>query len=262
MQKTSRQAWTVVALLWVVALLNYVDRQVVFSLFPPLKADLNLSDVQLGLISTVFLWVYGLISPLAGFLSDRYSRRRIVIISLLIWSAVTWLTSRATSFGTLIFARGLMGISEACYLPAGLAMITDYHGAATRSRAVGLHQSGWYLGIAFGGVFGGWMGEHYGWRAAFSFLGVAGVFYSAFLYYTLPRSGEAREPAARPQLGNSLRELTSTRPFVILCMLNAVQSVGWWVVYTWLPLYLYEQFRMSLTEAGWSATFYLQSAGS
>jgi predicted MFS family arabinose efflux permease len=260
MEKNLRRAWTVVALLWVVALLNYVDRQVIFSLFPPLKTELHLSDVELGLISTVFLWVYGLVSPFAGYLSDRYSRQRIVIVSLLIWSAVTWLTSRATDFSTLITARGLMGISEACYLPAGLALITDYHGAATRSRAVGLHQTGWYVGIAFGGLFGGWIGEHYGWRFAFILLGVAGIAYSLFLYFTLARGAEARPAESRPQFLSSLRELVTTKYFVIMCMLNAVQSIGWWVVYTWLPLFLYEQFHMSLTEAGGTATFYLQSA--
>src|SRR5437016_9237938 len=163
-------AWLVVGLLWVVALLNYLDRQVIFSVFPLLQsdADLKLSNLQLGLLSTVFLWVYGLLSPLSGFMGDRFGRRRVVILSLLVWSLVTGATGYAPNFAYLLWARALMGISEACYIPAGLALIADYHGPGSRSLATGLHQSGIYLGIVLGGAGGGWLGEHFGWRFAFA----------------------------------------------------------------------------------------------
>jgi len=140
--KKTHYAWALVALLWVVAMLNYLDRQVIFSLFPPLQKEFNVTAAQLGLLSTFFLWVYGIVSPLGGFLADRYSRKKIIILSLAVWSAVTWLTGHVTSFNQLLGARALMGVSEACYIPAALALIADHHGERTRSLATGLHQSG------------------------------------------------------------------------------------------------------------------------
>src|SRR5689334_20867194 len=135
-----RYEWALVALLWVVALLNYLDRQIIFAVFPLLQADLHVSSVQLGFLGTSFLWVYGLLSPLGGYVADRFGKRSVILGSLVVWSAVTWLTGHARNYGELLIARGLMGISEACYLPAALALIADFHGSATRSRATGLHQ--------------------------------------------------------------------------------------------------------------------------
>src|SRR5260370_32844572 len=144
---TKHYAWTLVAVLWVVALLNYVDRQVIFSLFPLLARDLSLSPVQLGLLSSVFLWVYGLLSPFAGFAADRFGRGRLITVSLLVWSAVTLATGVSRSYGQLVAARAVMGLSEACYLPAALARIAQHHGPRTRSLAVGIHQSGFRVGL-------------------------------------------------------------------------------------------------------------------
>ncbi|MGH9752293.1 MAG: MFS transporter [Blastocatellia bacterium] len=270
--KTSRYAttyaWMIVALLWVVGMLNYLDRQVIFSLFPPLKAEFQVSDTQLGLLSTAFLWVYGLFSLPGGYLADRFSRRVVIIFSLAVWSLVTWATAHVDSFSQLLGARALMGISEACYLPAALAMIADHHGERTRSLATGLHQSGLYTGVILGGVLGGWMGEHYGWRSAFTLLGVAGLVYAIIAFFGL--KGKAGAPATLPieaESGRnklnflaSVKELFSLRGFLILGAANSMAAIAFWIVYTWLPTYLYERFQMSLTGAGFSATFYIQAA--
>lgn len=156
--------WLLVALLWMVALLNYLDRQVIFSLFPLLQNDLRLSSVELGLLSTVFLAVYGALTPFVGYLADRFGRGRLILISLVVWSAVTWAAGHARNINELLAARALMGISEACYLPAALALIVERQSERYRSLATGLHQSGLYTGMILGGAWGGWMGEHYGWR--------------------------------------------------------------------------------------------------
>jgi MFS family permease len=162
--------WLLVALLWVVAVLNYVDRQAIFSVFPLLEAELKVPAVQLGLLTTVFAWVYGLVSPFAGYVADRFGRVRMILLSLLVWSVVTWLTGHAGNIGQLLRSRSLMGISEACYIPATLGLIADYHGARTRSLATGLHQSGSYIGVIIGGAGGGWLGQDFGWHPAFTLM--------------------------------------------------------------------------------------------
>ena len=259
--KPTRAAWLAVGLLWVVAMLNYLDRQVIFSLFPPIRSEFGASDLQLGLLGAAFLWVYAACSPLSGYLADRYDRVRVVLVSLAIWSAVTWLTGHAGNFNQLLAARGLMGISEAAYLPAALALIADYHSPKTRSLATGLHQSGLYAGIALGGVVGGYMGEHYGWRSAFNVLGIVGIAYGGFLFFALQRPPAAARGAKLDiGFGAALGELARSRGFLPLLTANTMGSMAYFIIYAWMPLFLYERYKMSLTGAGFSATFYLQAA--
>jgi MFS family permease len=255
-----RYAWTLVGLLWIVAFLNYVDRQVIFSLLPLVEKEFSLTGAELGFLSTVFLWVYGLASPFAGYVADRFGRVRVILASLLIWSLVTWATGHAGNYGELVAARALMGLSEACYLPAALALIADHHGERTRSLATGLHQSGLYTGIVIGGVGGGWLGENFGWRSPFTLLGAAGVVYFGLLAWGLRRSGGSSTSASAPNLIGSIRALSGLRGFWRVTLVFSSVGLANWLVYTWLPLYLYERFRMTLTSAGFSATFYIQTA--
>jgi MFS transporter, Spinster family, sphingosine-1-phosphate transporter len=253
--------WLLVWLLWVVALLNYLDRQVIYSLFPLLGRELGAGSVELGLITTVFLWVYGLLSPFAGYLADRFGRVRVILSSLLVWSAVTWWTSHVGSMEELLWTRALMGISEAFYLPAALALIVETHPERSRSLATGLHQSGLYTGMIVGGAWGGWMGENYGWRPVFTILGATGVGWFIILSFFLRRVPERNlEPVAKLPFGTSLRTLLRLRGFGVLALVFATISMANWLIYTWLPLYLYEHFGMSMTEAGFTATFYIQIA--
>jgi MFS family permease len=254
--------WAVVGLLWMIALLNYLDRQVIFSVFPPIQKELGLSNTQLGLLSTAFLWVYAILSPFGGFLADRIGRRRVILGSLVVWSLVTWATAHARNFNELLATRALMGISEAFYLPAALAMVADYHGQKTRSLATGLHQSGLYCGIILGGVGGGWFGQQYGWRFAFTILGIVGVIYGvvvALLLKEAPRASTALEtPREQFSFLPSIRQIWRSAGFPAFLTSAGLAAMAYWMVYTWMPTYLYERFGMSLAGAGFTATFYIQ----
>src|SRR5687767_11234180 len=155
--------------------------------------SIPMTDVQFGLLTSVFLWVYGILSPLAGFLADRFNRSLVIIGSLFVWSTVTWLTAYATTFEQLLATRALMGISEACYVPAALALIADYHRGSTRSLANSIN----LMGIMFGsslGFIGGWIAEKYEWTSAFIILGVVGVAYSLVLVFFLRDRSKDRVP--------------------------------------------------------------------
>jgi len=166
----TRYAWFVVALLVPVALLNYLDRQMLASMKFSVMRDIPDigREASWGTVLALFKWVYAFLSPIGGYLADRYSRRHVIAGSLLVWSIVTWMTGHVTTYEQLLVTRALMGISEAFYIPAALALITDFHTGGTRSRAVGLHQMGIYVGVIIGG-FGGYVADQpgLGWRMAF-----------------------------------------------------------------------------------------------
>lgn len=249
--------WLVAALLWGVALLNYLDRQVIFSLFPLLERDLHATNWELGLISTVFLTVYGVCSLFAGYVADRAGRVRVILVSLAVWTLATWITGQVHSIGQMLGARALMGLSEAFYLPAGLALIADWHDSKSRSLATGLHQSGLYTGIVLGGAWGGWMGDHSGWRPVFSILGILGAAYLLILLVTLREKTGDRSALS---LTGSLSRVWRSPGFVGLLLAFISIAIANWLIYTWLPLFLYERFHMNMTRAGFSATFYIQAA--
>ncbi|MBS1822982.1 MAG: MFS transporter [Acidobacteria bacterium] len=255
--------WAVVALLWVVAALNYIDRQVIFALFPLLRSELHLSSMQLGFLGSAFLWVYGICSPFGGYLADRFNRRIVILLSIGVWSTVTLLVGLSRTYPQLLAAQALLGISEACYLPAALALIADYHGPATRSRAVGLHQSGLYAGVVLGGWGGGWIGENYGWHQVFYVLGAFGVLYSAVLFFWLKESPvhdeTGRNAAKKLPFLSSLAELSSRKAFWLVVCANCCAAIAFWCVYGWMATFLFERFHVSLSTAGFSSTFYIQA---
>ena len=261
--KILKGAWLVVGLLWVVALLNYLDRLTITTMREPIKQSIAMTDAQFGLLTSVFLWVYGVLSPFGGFLADRFSRRGVILGGLFVWSAVTWGTAYAHNFQELLIARALMGISEACYIPAALALIADYHRGSTRSLATGLHMSGIYAGAALGGV-GGYVADWAGWRGGFLLFGFIGVAYAVVLIFYLkdaPKTvEEIKQPAPQIEIGAMLRELFGTASFWILLGANAMIGVANWGVNGWLPTYLKEHFNLGLGQAGLSATAYIQVA--
>lgn len=265
------RAWLIVGLLWVVACLNYLDRLTLASMRDSVKADIAMTDAQFGLLTSVFLWVYGALSPLGGFIADRFSRKAVIVGSLAVWSAVTWLTGQVQSFESLLVARALMGVSEACYIPAGLALIADYHQGQTRSLATGVHMSGVYAGAALGGL-GGYIAEHYSWRQGFTWFGLFGLAYAFVLLFVLSEPGGKQQAGA--QLGpgragrggaqvrvrEALRALFGQLSFWALLSYFSLFALANWGINGWLPTYLREQFQLGEGKAGLSATGYIQLA--
>lgn len=262
-------AWVVVGLLWFVALLNYFDRLQIASMRDPIKNSIAMSDGQFGLLTSVFLWVYGILSPFGGYFADRYSRKKVIVISLLVWSAVTLWTGFVRNFPEMLIARAIMGISEACYIPAAVALITEYHKGKTRSLATGLHISGLYAGMALGGV-GGYIADIWGWRYGFQMFGGVGVIYAVILLFILKdfpkNSSESKDIISEDvhekgvSIAGSLRNLFGTGSFWILIIYNGAIGMSFWVIYSWLPTYLKEQFNLGLGKAGISATGFIQIA--
>ena len=260
----TRYSWSLVAMLWVVACLNYFDRIVLTSMRDPIVAEFHMNDAQFGLLTSVFLWSYAILSPFGGFFADKYSRKGVIVLSVAIWSAVTLWTGYVKSYNELLLTRFLMGVSEACYLPAALALITDHHRDRTRSLATGLHMSGLYAGLALGGL-GGYITESWGWRSAFLVFGIFGIVYASFLFFSLKeRKGHVSqaEPTETKRdemsIVRSVGALFKERSFNILLFYFTVLGTANWLIYGWLPTFLKDQFNLRLGEAGISATGYIQ----
>ncbi|MXV52487.1 MFS transporter [Pedobacter sp. HMF7647] len=259
--------WAIVGILWIVAFLNYFDRNLITSMRDPIVSDFKLTDAQFGLLTTVFLISYGILSPLGGYLADKYGRKSIIVFSVCIWSAVTLWTGFVTSFHEMLIARVIMGISEACYIPAGLAMIADYHKGKTRSFATGLHMSGLYAGQALGGV-GGYISMLWGWRYGFQMIGLFGVVYGIILIYFLQDKKHSTTEVLQAELPDSKEErlnlfqtvkmLVSESSFLVLLFYFCILGVVNWMIYGWLPTFLKEHFVLDLGKAGLSATGYIQ----
>jgi MFS family permease len=268
--RSPARAWFVVGLLCVVGCLNYLDRNMIMTMRKSLVEAIPMTDAQFGLLTSVFLWVYGLLSPLAGFLADRFSRSRVIIVSLFVWSAVTWLTAHARTFEELLIARALMGISEACYIPAGLALIADYHRGTTRSLATGVHIAGIMVGQGLGGI-GGWFAERHTWHYPFTLFGIVGVVYAVFLLFTLrdaPRDGvnatanlpvQAVVPTEKVTFIAALRSLLGNRSYLVALSFFGLLGVAGWGLVGWLPTYFQERFSLGQGAAGFSATGYLNA---
>jgi MFS family permease len=270
--KRSAYKWAVVGMLWLVCVFNYADRQAIFSVFPRLKAEMDLSDVRLGVVGGAFMWVYAAALPFAGIVADRANRKALILGGLLFWSAVTLATGWATEYWHLVLFRALEGLGEAFYFPASMSLLSDYHGAATRSRAMGLHQSSVYVGTVLGGGVAGYCADYYGWRSGFYLFGGLGVALAAALLFCLqePTRGAADGPPEGPQpvrsegsIEDAIRGAVEVARVPMALVLTAVFVGANFVAViflTWMPSYLHREFEMSLTMAGLNATFWLQAA--
>ena len=252
----SRYAWTVVALLWPVAVLNYLDRQMLSTMGLSIKVDIvELQSAQnFGRLMAIFLWVYAFCSPVGGVIADRLNRKWLIVASLGVWSLVTLLMGQAASFHQLYALRAIMGVSEALYMPAALALIADYHHGTTRSLAVGAHLSGVYMGQALGGI-GGWVAQEISWRAAFVGCGAIGVAYAFVLLIFLRETNRGSAAQAASASAPGATEGVNWRGFIILILCFSLPSLSGWAVKNWLPTLLQDRFGMAQAPSGiWATT--------
>ncbi len=252
-----RSAIALVAFMWFAYFLNYCDRQAVFSMFPSLKADLKMSDAQLGYVGAMFLWVYAFGCPISGYLGDRFSKRLLVVLSLVVWSIVTIGTGLVASGAMLLVMRAAMGVSESLYMSSAVALTASAYPAAKRSRAVSMLMTGQIAGTVAGSWFGGWMADRGQWRWAFFALGVVGVLY-AVPYFAFLRKVE--EPAPDVAKTLSFTSLVRSRTFLLLCVVFPVFVFGLWLLYGWLPAFLHDKFALNQADAAFNATVFLQTA--
>lgn len=259
MKNKNLYPWVVVALLWVVALLNYMDRQMLSTMQEAMKVDiveLNKAEA-FGALMAIFLWIYGFMSPVAGMIADRFSRKWLVVGSLFVWSAVTYLMGYADNFHELYWLRAVMGISEALYIPSALSLIADWHQGKSRSLAIGIHMTGLYVGQAIGG-FGTTVAAIFSWHSTFHWFGIIGIVYSLILVVTLrenPAHALVKEiPIAsgekKRSLFSGLSVLFSTWAFWIILFYFAAPSLPGWATKNWLPTLFSESLNIPMSEAG------------
>ena len=249
--------WLVVALLWVVALVNYMDRQMLSTMRDAMQIDIAEleSAVNFGRLMAIFLWIYGLVSPFAGAIADRLSRKWLIIGSLGVWSAVTLLMGYCTTYNQVFWLRALMGVSEALYIPAGLSLIADYHTGKSKSFAIGIHMTGLYLGQAIGG-FGATLAEKFSWQQTFHWFGIIGVVYAilliALLYEKRNQSvkTEAAEPIQKIPVLKGFGMIFSNIAFWIILFFFASTSLPGWATKNWLPTLFAESLGAPMSEAG------------
>lgn len=257
--------WVVVGLLWIVALLNYMDRQMLSTMQSNIALDIpSLRNAEaFGALMAIFLWVYGIASPFSGAVADRISRKWLIVGSLGVWSGVTYAMGYCNDFHQLMWLRGIMGISEALYIPSAPSLIADYFTGKGRSLAIGLHMTGLYCGQALGG-FGSLVATTWSWQATFHWFGIIGVAYAVVLIFLLhEKSGHGVQHSAarktdKPRNSESVIQsfavVFTNVAFWVILFFFASSSIPGWATKNWLPTLFADNLGLSMEWAGPMAT--------
>lgn len=260
MKNSKIYPWIVVGLLWGVALLNYMDRQMLSTMKDAMQVDIVelQSATNFGYLMAIFLWIYALMSPVSDVIADRLNRKWLIVGSLFVWSSVTYLMGIAETFNQVVWLRALMGVSEALYIPAGLSLIADYHTGKSRSLAVGIHMTGLYTGQAIGG-FGATVADAFSWHTTFHWFGIIGIAYAVILMLFLHDKKTEILPTeklqANPQkekesVFTSLKSLLTNVAFWVILLYFAAPSLPGWATKNWLPTLFAENLDLPMSQAG------------
>ena len=250
MKQRPSYPWLVTIMLAVVAMLNYIDRQMISTMRPAMQVDIQelMLAANFGRLMAVFLWVYGSISAFSGIIADRINRKWLIVASLFIWSTLTLLNGFALTFEQLYILRALMGFSEALYFPAALSLIADYHDHRTRSRAVGIHATGIYLGQVFGG-FGATISKAYSWQNTFLLFGIIGMIYAVVLIFFVHEKERAENETSFPVAAH-LKSLFTSLPFWIILLYFTIPSLPGWAIKNWAPTLIASSLHLDMAVAG------------
>ncbi|MFZ4725933.1 MAG: MFS transporter [Paludibacter sp.] len=261
--------WLVVAMLWFVALLNYLDRQMLSTMKPSMMIDIAelVSAQNFGRLMAIFLWIYAFMSPISGIIADRLNRKWMIVGSLFVWSGVTLLMGYAKTFDELYWLRAIMGVSEAFYIPAGLSLIADYHDGKTRSLAIGIHTTGIYLGQALGG-FGATVASNFSWQSTFHGFGLMGICYSLVLILFLKEKkgyiiDKTEKKSILKELSTSFKGLgmlLGNISFWVILFYFSAPSLPGWATKNWLPTLLSDALQLDMAQAGPIATITMAMA--
>ena len=263
MKQSKYYPWVVVGLLWVVALLNYMDRQMLSTMKEAMSHSIpELEKAEtFGNLMAAFMWIYGLMSPFAGAIADRMNRKWLIVASLFVWSSVTLLMGFTHDFSTLYILRMIMGLSEAMYIPAALALIADFHTGKSRSLAIGVHMTGLYVGQALGG-FGAMLSHHLSWESTFIYFGLFGALYAlvlaTFLHETDAQLARIKNGAKTNEsqsngLNNvvqSFGKILSSVPFWGMLIFFTATSLPGWATKNWLPTLFEQNLHLNMQVAG------------
>ncbi len=259
MAQSKSYPWILVGLLWGVALLNYMDRQMLSVMRPAMQMDIAelRTATNFGYLMAIFLWIYGFMSPVSGIFADKFNRKWLIVFSLFVWSGVTFAMGFATTFSQIYWLRAIMGISEALYIPAGLSLIADVHSSRTRSLAIGIHMTGFYVGQGLGG-FGATVAAAFSWQTTFQSFGIIGIFYSLILILFLKEKGKSEEiksfvsPQVKEPSGifKGLVLLFSNIAFWVILFYFAVVSLPGWACKNWLPTLFAQDLKILMAQAG------------
>jgi MFS transporter, Spinster family, sphingosine-1-phosphate transporter len=246
--------------LWIAFALNYIDRQMVYSMLPALRSDLGFEGARLGLIGSVFQWVYTISMPLAGRMADVWRRDILITSSLVLWSIAALGCGLAGSQTSFLGFRGLMAVTEALYYPTALALIASHYPAAARSRALGIHQSAQLAGAVAGGWYGGWSADNIGWRLGFRIAAFAGIGYGLLLWFGIRKTAASTPQSATTNISGSVLALARSAPYLAICAAFAAFCAMQWIFFAWFPTFLQERFHLSMTDSGWNGTVFIQTS--
>ena len=229
-------------LLLAVNLLNYIDRQVLFAVFPLIKIDLNLTDTALGFLGSAFMFSYLLFAPLFGWLGDRWSRTRLASGGLVVWSLATALAGFATGYRTLLVARATVGVGEASFGTVSPGLIADFFPKESRGKILSWFYVAIPVGSALGYLLGGVLGQRYGWHAAFMLVGVPGLLLAVpiWLLRTPPRGGDDETtPDQKVTVSAGYAALFRNRSFACNTLAMAAMTFAIGGLAQWIPSFLY-----------------------
>lgn len=230
-------------------LLNYIDRQILFSVFPLIKADLALSDAQLGVLASAFMFVYMIAAPLVGFIADRTPRQYAVSVCAFLWSVATMLSGAAKNYLHLFAARSFIGIGEAGFTSVSPSFLAERFPPEKRARILAAFGLALPAGSALGYLLGGFLGLHFGWRSAFFIVGLPGAFAAAYAAFKLKDQRPVITKEEKPSLLSYLN-LLNNKPFLFVCLAQAMGTFTLGALAAWMPTYMHRYYNFSVAQAG------------